>query len=80
MTLLSIETDFFFASHLLPTLPLRASLVANMGAKQYKILFSLISTLGLGPIIYGFSLSHFIPLWIPCCGGEPRLFKLCLWQ
>jgi uncharacterized membrane protein len=70
MTLLIIGTVLFFALHLLPSLPLRASLVANMGANQYKILFSLISALGLGLIIYGFSLSHFVPLWEPLPWGR----------
>jgi len=38
MTLFIIGTIIFFALHLLPSLPLRASLVVNMGAKKYKTL------------------------------------------
>lgn len=65
MTLLILGTIIFFILHLLPSLPLRTKLVEMMGAKQYKIAFSLFSILGLGLIIYGFSLSDFIPLWDP---------------
>ncbi|MBL4581906.1 MAG: hypothetical protein JKY29_08820 [Gammaproteobacteria bacterium] len=37
----------------------------NLGARKYKLVFSLIFLLGLGLIIYGFSFSSFIPLWDP---------------
>lgn len=70
MTLLIIGTILFFALHLLPSLPLRANLVDKMGVKKYKLLFSLLSVLGLGLIIYGFSLSDFIPLWDPLPWGR----------
>jgi uncharacterized membrane protein len=70
VTLLIIGTVIFFGLHLLPSLQLRAVLVAKLGAKKYRILFSLFSLLGLGFIIYGFSLSHFIPLWDPLPWGR----------
>lgn len=70
MTILIIGTFIFFALHLLPSLPIRASIVAKWGLKKYKILFSLVSILGLGLIIYGFSLTHFIALWDPLPWGR----------
>lgn len=70
MTLLIIGIIIFFGIHLLPSLPLRARLIAKVGDKKYKILFSLISILGLGLIIYGLSTTHFVPLWDPLPWGR----------
>ena len=75
MIILVIGTIMFFTLHLLPSLkPIRASLVSYMGAKNYKVLFSLISVLGLGLMIYGFNLSPFTPFWDPQPWGRTAAF------
>jgi len=74
MTLLVIGTIIFFAIHLVPSAPFKENLVASLGANKYKAVFSVISLLGLGLIIYGFSLSHFVPLWEPLAWGRSLAF------
>lgn len=76
MIILVIGTMIFFTLHLLPSLPIRANFVSYMGAKNYKILFSLISLLGLGLIIYGFHLSPFTPLWDPQPWGRTAAISI----
>ena len=70
MTLLIIGTIIFFGLHMVPSAPFKPNLVASLGAKKYKIIFSIFSVLGLGLIIYGFSLSTFVPLWDPLPWGR----------
>ena len=70
MTLLIIGSIIFFGIHMVPSAPFKANLVANLGAQKYKMIFSVVSLLGLGLIIYGFSLSHFVPLWEPLPWGR----------
>lgn len=74
MTLLIIGTIIFFGIHMLPSAPFKPSLVASLGAKKYKMIFSIFSLLGLGLIIYGFSLSNFVPLWDPSTWGRSVAF------
>ena len=70
MTLLIVGTIIFFGIHLVPSAPFKTGLVTRLGAQKYKMLFSVFSLLGLGFIIYGFSLSQFIPLWDPLLWGR----------
>jgi uncharacterized membrane protein len=74
MTLLIIGIIIFFGIHLLPSLPLRTRLITKVGDKKYKIVFSLVSILGLGLIIYGFSQAQFIALWEPLPWGRTAAF------
>jgi uncharacterized membrane protein len=70
MTLLIIGTILFFGIHFVPSTPLKARCVEVYGANKYKLMFSLVSAVGLGLIIYGFSLTHFIPLFDPLPWGR----------
>lgn len=70
MTLLIIGSIIFFGIHMVPSAPIKAGLVASLGAQKYKLIFSIFSLVGLGLIIYGFSLSHFVPLWEPLPWGR----------
>jgi uncharacterized membrane protein len=70
MTLLIIGTIIFFGIHMVPSTPFKPNLEASLGAQKYRIIFSIISLLGLGLIIYGFSLSNFVPLWDPLSWGR----------
>jgi len=74
MTLLIIGTAVFFAVHLLPSTVLKGRAVAALGAKNYKLMFSVCSLTGLGLIIYGFSLTSFQPLWAPLPWGRSLAF------
>jgi uncharacterized membrane protein len=59
---------------MVPSAPFKPNLVASLGVKKYKIIFSVISLLGLGLIIYGFSLTNFVPLWDPMPWGRSVAF------
>lgn len=65
MTLLVCGLILFFAVHLIPTLGLRAALVARIGELPYKGLFSLIALGGLVLIVVGKSGAAFTPVWHP---------------
>jgi uncharacterized membrane protein len=70
VTLLIIGLVVFFAIHFVPSTPLKLRMVEGIGADRYKMVFSLVSFLGLALIIYGFSLSTFVPLWDPLPWGR----------
>ena len=70
MMLLVIGTVLFFGMHLVPSMPLKSRLVGSMGENKYKLLFSVFSLVGLALIIYGFSLTSFVPLWDPLPWGR----------
>ena len=70
MTLLIIGMIMFIGIHIVPSAPFKPNLVASLGANKYKMIFSIFSLLGLGLIIYGFSLSNFVPLWDPLPWGR----------
>jgi len=55
---------------MVPSAPFKPRLLESLGVQKYKILFSIVSLLGLGLIIYGFSLSNFVPLWDPLPWGR----------
>jgi uncharacterized membrane protein len=57
MTTLWIGMLLFFGAHLTPMTPLRASLVAALGEKAYKGVFTLFSAVGLGLLIWGYILA-----------------------
>jgi uncharacterized membrane protein len=70
VVLLIIGLVIFFAIHFVPSTPLKTGIVGRIGTDKYKIVFSLASFLGLALIIYGFSLSTFVPLWEPLPWGR----------
>jgi len=61
MTTLLIGMVMFFGIHLFTSTPLRSSVVSSIGDNAYKGLFSVISLIGLGLIIWGFGLSRNAP-------------------
>jgi len=69
MNLLAFGILIFFLVHIIPTTPvLRNRMVATMGAGPYKLVFSLASAVGLGLMIYGFSIApplggYDLPAW-----------------
>jgi uncharacterized membrane protein len=69
MSIFVIGLIIFFGVHLIPMTPLKPALRSAMGANPYKGVFSLVSAIGLGLIIWGFAMSRSgpgtFPLYIP---------------
>lgn len=65
MLLLTAGLGLFIVPHFFREMQLRDALVSRLGEGAYKGLFSLLSLLGLGLIIYGKSRSEFIQIWTP---------------
>lgn len=67
MLLLSAGLAVFLGVHLIPVIPaLRASLVARLGERPYRGLFSAVSGVGLAVTVVGFALApRQVPLFAP---------------
>jgi len=74
MTLLIIGIVLFFSIHLVPSTPLRATIVLKTGEDGFKGLFSLVALAGFGLIVYGFYLSEFVPLFDPHPWGRTATY------
>lgn len=71
MTLLVAGLALFIAVHLIPTVvPLRAALVARLGAKPYRGVYSLLALAGLVLVVWGFMRAPFEPLYAPPAWGR----------
>lgn len=58
MNTLFIGMALFFGIHVLTATPLRAAMVGAVGERPYKAIFSIISIVGLGLMIWGFGMSR----------------------
>jgi uncharacterized membrane protein len=80
MTVLIWGMVLFFGAHLLSLTPARAPLHAKLGEKAYKGIYSIVSLVGLGLMIWGFGLARsalmlrvlcttrsWAPATAPCC-------------
>lgn len=65
MVFLIAGITLFFGIHLVPIFQLKQNLIQRVGKNPYKGIFSLISALGLGLIIYGKAHAEFIAIWQP---------------
>ncbi len=66
MTLLAAGLALFVVLHLIPSVPpLRARLVARMGERPYRGLFSLVALPSLVMVVRGFSAAPFEPVYSP---------------
>jgi uncharacterized membrane protein len=69
LTILILGLALFLGVHLLTMMrPQRAALIARIGENGYKGLYSLVSAVGLGLIVYGFAryrANEWIELWSP---------------
>ncbi len=71
MLLMIVGLAIFFLIHLVPTAPdLRRSLVERMGEGTYKIVFTVVSAVGLALIVYGYGKLYATPgknpeIWSP---------------
>ena len=66
MSLLIIGIVVMIGIHLVPTFPdVRERLIGQLGQNGYRLLFSVVSTLGLVLLIYGFAKAPVIQIWSP---------------
>ena len=66
MTLLIIGIVVMIGIHLVPAFPdVRERLIGQLGQNGYRLLFSVVSTLGLVLLIYGFAKAPVIQIWSP---------------
>jgi uncharacterized membrane protein len=79
MLTLIIGLVIFFGIHLLPSFPAHRQVLADrFGKAGYRILFSLVSFVGLGLIIYGKGDAEFVFLWQPPAWGQYAPFIMML--
>ena len=66
MTLLIIGIVVMIGIHLVPAFPdVRERLIGQLNQNGYRLLFSVVSTLGLVLLIYGFAKAPVIQVWSP---------------
>lgn len=66
MTVLIVGIIVMIGIHLVPTFPdVRDRLIVQLGVAGYRILFSIVSTLGLVLLIWGFARAPFVQIWSP---------------
>jgi uncharacterized membrane protein len=66
MTLLIIGIIVMIGIHLVPAFPdVRERLMGQLGQNGYRLLFSVVSTLGLVLLIYGFAKAPVVQIWSP---------------
>ncbi|NKB76405.1 MAG: NnrU family protein [Gammaproteobacteria bacterium] len=71
MNILILGLVVFIGIHLIPCMTsLKAGFVSKMGANGYKGMFSIVSFIGLGLIIYGMGKAEFIPVYDPPSWGR----------
>ena len=71
MTLLVAGLALFIALHLIPGIaPLRAGLVARMGEKRYRGVFSALALAGLAMIVWGYAAAPFESVYSPPSWGR----------
>jgi len=70
MLSMALAALFWIALHALIAGPLRASLVARLGERGFRGLFSLLSLGGLIWLIRAYRFADFMPLWGPLPGAE----------
>ncbi|MEO2177824.1 MAG: NnrU family protein, partial [bacterium] len=64
MTILVIGVSLFVLIHLMPSVvPLRTAIFNKLGEGPYKGVYSIISLVGLGLIIYGKAVADYIPVF-----------------
>jgi len=77
MSILISGLVIFLGIHLLPAFATtRNGLVEQWGEKKYKGLFSLVSAVGLGLIIWGFATREFVEVFIPPDWARPLAHAL----
>ncbi|MGI9414273.1 MAG: NnrU family protein [Hyphomicrobiales bacterium] len=79
MTLLIVGLIIFFTIHLVPALTgLKRSLIGRLGENGYQGVFSLVSAVGLGLIIWGYTRADFVAAYDPPAWGRHATMLLVL--
>jgi uncharacterized membrane protein len=73
MTIFFTGLIVFFGVHLVPMTPLKPALQRVLGVNPYKGLFSLVSAIGLGLLVWGFAMSRSGPGTFPLYFPDPSL-------
>ena len=77
MTLLVYGLALFVVLHLIPSVPpLRAGLVARMGERPYRGVFSLIALASLVMVVGGFAVAPYEPVYAPPVWGRHAALAL----
>jgi uncharacterized membrane protein len=69
MLSMTLAAFFWIALHALVAGPLRSSLVARLGERAFRGVFSLLSAAGLAWLILAYRGADFVPLWAPLPGA-----------
>ena len=81
MYILLLGILLFFGVHLMPSfVTFRQKMVTTLGARPYKVLFSILSLSGIILIVYGMSKADFQPLWDPPGWGRNVTVALMLFS
>ena len=78
MLSMALAALFWIALHLVVAGPLRVSLVARLGEKGFRGLFSLLSAAGLAWLIFAYRGADVVPLWGPPPGARAIAIVLVL--
>jgi uncharacterized membrane protein len=79
MSLLILGLVLFIGMHLVSTMTARrAALIGRLGEGGYKIVYSLVSALGLFLIVYGYARAPYLPIWDPPVWARHATFLLML--
>ena len=71
MLLLSLGLVVFVGVHLVPSFPsLRQALIAQLGERQYRAVFSLVAFVGVGLLVAGKANAAFVALWQTLAAGR----------
>ena len=66
MTILVLGIIVLIGIHFVPAFPeFRDSLMARLGKNGYRALFSIVSTLGLALVVWGFAKAPVVQIWYP---------------
>ncbi len=77
MLVLVVGLTIFVALHLIPCVPSRrTTLLTSLGEKSYRTVFSIGSFIGLGLIIWGFSMAEYQPVYEPFSWGRSMALTL----
>ena len=71
MAILIVGLVLFSMSHLIPSFPkMRENIIGCSGLKRYKLVFSLVSAISVGLIVYGFNIAPGSMLYVPTESGN----------
>ena len=70
MTVMIIGMVLFFGIHFVPLTPLNQKLIDRFGFNGYRGVFSIFAAVGLGLLIWGYSMIPYEEVWLPITGAR----------